>query len=88
MKLEASTQSPARVTIFTNKNCQPCTATKRALKLAGVPFIEVDVDHNEKMAEVLRNKGVRSLPVIQVDGEVEWSGYRPELIEGLAKRLA
>ena len=78
------------VTVYTTgPSCVKCTMTKRMLDGAGIPFVEVDVTLNENAAAhayITDELGYTEAPVVVVDDEDHWSGFRPDKIDELAKR--
>ncbi|WP_032402458.1 glutaredoxin domain-containing protein [Rhodococcoides fascians] len=76
------------VTLYSQKNCMPCTGTKRALKRNSIEFTEVDVASAPDAADPILELGYRSTPVVIVEfdegGRDHWDGYRPDKIEALA----
>lgn len=77
-----------RVVVYSGPGCQQCIATKRALDAAGAAYEVTDIVSDTAAAERLREAGMRTLPVVEVDGQIAWSGFRPEMIDGLIRRLA
>lgn len=72
------------VTVYTAPRCVQCDATKRALAKAGVEYREVDLTSDDEARNyVLNTLGHSSAPVIEIDGDNHWSGYRPDRIKAL-----
>lgn len=82
------------VTVYsTGPACQRCRLTCRCLEGAGIPFTVVDLTVAGTAAArefVTEDLGYAEAPVVIVDDEPEnhWSGFRPDLIERLASRVA
>lgn len=74
-----------QITVYSKTICQPCRATKRKLELLGLPYVAVNVDVVPEAADYLIEKGYRETPVVELDDGRAWTGYRPDLIEALAK---
>lgn len=76
-----------QITVYTRSECQPCRATKRKLVKEGLTYNEIDVTHDSYRCDNLQAAGWRELPVVIVAnaGVESWSGYRPDLIERVAK---
>ncbi len=72
------------VRVYTKPRCQPCRATKRRLTDAGIGFVEEDLTDPGNLAAA-KALGHTHAPVVVV-GEESWSGFRPDLINDLAKR--
>ncbi len=71
------------VTLFTGPSCHRCTTTKLHLKKRGLPFEEVRIDEDEDEAELLRELGFSSLPVVHYK-DVVFEGYSPDKLDRLA----
>lgn len=73
------------ITMYTTSWCGDCRAAKLALEQAGVPFVEVNVEHDEQaLAELERlNDGRRSVPTL-VAGDVSasLSRFDPGKLDG------
>ena len=69
--------------------CMGCKYTKRALENAGIPFETVRLDQDKDALDRIKELGYSAAPVVEVDlGEgntTSWTGYRPTMIEQLAK---
>lgn len=76
------------ITVFTTgPTCQLCRITKMHLTKSGLEFDEVRLDENPALAEKVRELGFTSAPVVLVDDEDVWDGYRSEAINALAADL-
>lgn len=73
------------VTLYGRVSCRPCMRTKKLLDQAGVAFLYVDVDEDPEALDGLTElEWVTALPVvITPDPQLQWCGYRPELIKAL-----
>lgn len=69
----------AQVTVYGAEGCWKCTNTARALELAGVVHQVVDVDA-AGLRDELRDRGIRELPYVVVDGGDSWTGLRLDKI--------
>lgn len=88
-------QDGIQIKVYTSESCQPCRITKKTLSQRNLPYIEIDANEH---SELLREAGFRELPVVIVErrkGEMTepvmgiepWSGFRPDLIDSLAKKI-
>ncbi|MDR7184626.1 glutaredoxin-like protein NrdH [Microbacterium trichothecenolyticum] len=75
------------VTVYTTgPSCQRCKLTKDVLKSKGVPFIEVDIrEHPAAREYVVDELGYAEAPVVVVDDNDHWSGFRPDQIDRIAR---
>ena len=71
----------------TGERCVRCKLTKKALAAKGIEFVEVDVTLDENAAArsyIMDELGYSEAPVVVVDDEDHWSGFRPDQIERVA----
>lgn len=73
------------ITLYSRTVCQQCKATKRKMAKLGLAYTEINTEHDEDAAQLLRDKGYQQAPVIIVSDGQEWAGYRPDLLEALAE---
>mgnify|MGYP001591059034 FL=1 len=80
------------VTIYTTgPQCPQCMLTKKALAARGIDYTDVDLRDSANGAArdyVTEDLGYSQAPVVVVDDEPQnhWSGFRDDLIRGLASR--
>lgn len=76
------------ITVYsTGPACQRCRLTCQRLDALGLRYDLVDVhdEHNAAVRAFLVDElGSRKAPIVQV-GDARWSGFRPDLIETLAR---
>ena len=72
------------ITMYTTSWCPDCMIAKKALAAKGIPFTEVNIEHDENAAERVMqiNGGRRSVPTL-VYGDVahSLSGFRPQKLD-------
>ena len=68
------------VTVYTKPACVQCRATERALTKAGITFAEVDITTDEEAREYVLSLGYLQAPVVVIDENTHWSGFRPDRI--------
>ena len=74
------------VTVYTAPGCVQCNATTRALTEAGIEFREVNLAVDLAARDsVLNDLGYSQAPIIEVDGDDHWFGFRPDRIKALAR---
>ena len=56
------------ITVYSTPFCAPCERLKQYLQANGVPFEGKDLMMDEEAAEMLEAKGIRSAPVLEIDG--------------------
>lgn len=73
------------ITVYsTGPGCHKCLTTKLHLKKRGAPFEEVRVDQDEDEAELLRELGFNSAPVVHA-GSYVFEGYHPDLLDKISE---
>ncbi|TIH26669.1 glutaredoxin-like protein NrdH [Subtercola vilae] len=76
------------VIVYSKPACVQCTATYRALERHGIEYVVVDVTQNDAALEYIsEDLGYFQAPVVLVDDNNHWSGFRPDLIDLLAKAM-
>lgn len=72
------------VTVYHKPHCVQCEATMRQLVDRGVAFTAVDLSQDEAALQLVTGAGYRTAPVVAVNGQIAWAGFRPDLIDALA----
>lgn len=76
------------VTVFTTgPACQMCRMTKLHMKRKGISFEEVRLDEAPDLADKVRELGFTMAPVVLVNDEDVWDGYRSDAIDQLAREI-
>jgi glutaredoxin-like protein NrdH len=69
------------VTVYSKPDCVQCGATYRALDAKGIAFEVVDLTESPAALEyVTQELGYSAAPVVVVDEQDHWSGFRPDKI--------
>lgn len=55
--------------VYSNNTCPNCDNLKRALGIKNIPFKEVNISDRPEEGTMIRERGFRSLPVINNAGE-------------------
>jgi glutaredoxin-like protein NrdH len=77
------------VTVYSKPNCQQCRMTYTALDRMGVQYVVVDVTENAAaLSYVTDELGYSAAPIVVVDEHNHWSGFRPDLIDALARAIS
>ena len=76
------------VRVYSKPNCGQCAATIRKLDMLNVEYVIEDATDPQTVA-ALKELGHLSAPVVcvGVSNDDMWSGYRPDRIEEIAKRI-
>lgn len=73
------------ITIYTTPACGQCDATKSRLDKRGVEYRTVDITEDDAARHyVTCELGYLRAPVVVVDENTHWSGFRIERIDQLA----
>jgi len=75
------------IKLLVKDGCVQCTATHRALDAKGIDYEVVDLGVDAQALVEVKALGYMQAPVV-ITGEDHWSGFRPDKIDELAKRLA
>ena len=75
-----------KLTLYGRPNCVQCTATERVLNALGLPFEKIDLSLDTGAISYLSAAGFKGLPVVEVDGVLEWAGFDPEKLRALKER--
>lgn len=77
------------ITIYTTgPSCQRCRLTKEVMDQAGLTYLEVDIRENTAARDyVVEELRYTEAPVVVVDDQDHWSGFRPDQIKRLAEQI-
>ncbi|ENN93303.1 glutaredoxin-like protein NrdH [Bartonella bovis] len=70
------------ITIYSKPSCVQCNATYRAFDAKGINYRVVDISRDKQAYNFIQSLGYRQVPVV-VCGKNHWSGFRPDMINGL-----
>ncbi len=73
------------VTVYSTPFCAPCERLKRHLREKGVAFKLIDVMMDEEAGAFLERRGIRTMPVLSVGGDLV-VGFDPAQIDELLAR--
>jgi glutaredoxin-like protein NrdH len=69
------------ITVYSKPNCVQCNATYRALDSKGIQYEVVDLTASDTaLVYVTQELGYSQAPVVVVDDQDHWSGFRPDRI--------
>ncbi|MEY8292600.1 glutaredoxin domain-containing protein [Carnobacteriaceae bacterium 52-44] len=71
------------ITVYSKSGCPECTFTKKYLEAENISYEEKRVDLNETYLEEVVLLGYRTLPVVKINEDETFTGYRPERLENL-----
>lgn len=74
----------AKVTVYTKYGCPQCDMTKRVLSSEGIEFETINVEDNEQAFIYIKEElGLSSMPVVVVEGQEPFTGFRPDKLQEL-----
>lgn len=71
------------ITIYTKPGCQQCVATKQLFEKAGHAPTFIDITKDTAAENHVRALGYLSLPVVYIDNNTHWFGFRPDLVANM-----
>lgn len=66
--------------LYTKPNCPQCDATKKYIDAKGLSYNVIDLTTSEDAMAFVVGLGYRQAPVVYVNENTHWSGFRPDLI--------
>lgn len=74
------------ITVYSKPACVQCNSTYRALDSKGLAYVVVDLTEVPAALEyVMEELGYSQAPVVVVDDENHWSGFRYDLISKITQ---
>lgn len=67
-----------QVTVYSKPNCMQCEFTKKFLFDNNIEYTAIDVYEDEQALNHIKELGFQSLPVVEIEGEEPFYGFRPE----------
>ncbi|WP_057829571.1 glutaredoxin-like protein NrdH [Liquorilactobacillus cacaonum] len=71
------------LSIYTKNNCIQCKMTKKFLSEHNISFEEHNINTEPEYIDYLKEKGFRSVPVIEDNNDPIINGFRPDLLRNL-----
>ena len=75
------------VTVYTTPSCPGCMLTKLSLNRHKSPYEVVDLSQDKDAHDYVTSLGYREAPVVVVDENTHWAGFRAERIKQLAETV-
>lgn len=76
----------AQIIVYTKNGCPQCEMTKNVLKNEGLEYEAINVEEDEKAFDYIVNTlGLRQMPVVVVEGQQPFTGFRPDKLQELKK---
>jgi glutaredoxin-like protein NrdH len=71
----------SKVIVYTKNGCPQCDMTKVMLSGEGVEFTTFNVEEDEAAFDyVVNTLGLRQMPVVVVEGQEPFTGFRPDIL--------
>ncbi|MBR7928142.1 glutaredoxin-like protein NrdH [Aerococcaceae bacterium zg-ZUI334] len=71
------------ITVYSKPNCMQCNFTKKFLDDNAIDYTMIDVYEDEVALAKVKELGFQSLPVVVIEGEEPFFGFRPDRLESL-----
>jgi glutaredoxin-like protein NrdH len=71
------------ITVYTKPACVQCNATYKALEKQGFAYEKVDITLDTEARDYVMALGYLQAPVVVVNKDNHWSGFRPDRIKAL-----
>ncbi|MBK0348528.1 glutaredoxin-like protein NrdH [Aerococcaceae bacterium zg-ZJ1578] len=71
------------ITVYSKPNCMQCNFTKKFLEDNAIDYTMIDVYEDEVALAKVKELGFQSLPVVVIEGEEPFFGFRPDRLESL-----
>ena len=73
------------ITVYTKPNCMACNFTKNFINDNKIEAEFIDVTQDEQALTKIKDLGYNTMPVIYVDEQTHWFGFRPDELKKLCK---
>ena len=71
------------IKIYTKPSCPQCEMTKNFINDNGIEAEFIDVTQDEEALSYIKSLGYNAMPVVYVDENTHWFGFRPDELEKL-----
>ena len=71
------------IKVYTKPNCVACNFTKNFILNNGIEAEFIDVTKDEEALTYVKDLGYNAMPVVYVDEQTHWFGFRPDELEKL-----
>jgi glutaredoxin-like protein NrdH len=71
------------ITVYTKPACVQCKATYRELEKLHLEYQSIDLTQDDEAMALVASLGYSSAPVVVVDENEHWSGFRPDRVAAL-----
>ena len=74
------------IKVYTKTDCMACNFTKNFIKDNGIEAEFIDVTQDEQALAEMKALGYNAMPVVYVDEQTHWFGFRPDELEKLVTK--
>lgn len=71
------------ITVYSLPSCPQCDATVQLLNNKNLEFVKIDMREDIDALDKIKDLGYKSAPVVVVNENNHWSGFRPDKIQSL-----
>ena len=71
------------IKVYSKPNCQQCNFTKNFINDNGIKADFIDVMKDKNALSYIKGLGYNAMPVVYVDENTHWFGFRPDELEKL-----
>jgi glutaredoxin-like protein NrdH len=70
-----------KITVYTKNGCPQCDMTKNVLTGEGFEYEVKNIEEDQAAYDyVVNDLGLRQMPVVEVEGQEPFSGFRPDIL--------
>ena len=73
------------ITVYTKPDCMACNFTKNFIIDNKIEAEYIDVTQDEEALARVKDLGYNAMPVVYVDEQTHWFGFRPDELEKICK---
>ena len=74
------------IKVYSKPNCMACNFTKNFINDNGIEAEFIDVTKDEEALSYVKDLGYNSMPVVYVDEQTHWFGFRPDELKKLVAK--
>ncbi|AXY25240.1 NrdH-redoxin [Suicoccus acidiformans] len=71
------------VKLYSKAGCGECMFTKKFFEKHNIDFQEINITEDPERTQDVVDLGFKALPVVLIEGQEPFSGYRPDKLEVL-----
>jgi len=75
------------ITVYSKPACMACKMSANVLQRSDVEFNYINTEEDDVARTFVEELGYRTLPVVYVNEEIHWAGFKPERLREIAKEF-